>query len=215
MKRVGRRSVLLVAMLTLAACGGSGGGGQSNSAANAITGVCATCQSDTDCEDGLQCQACTGGCTGTLHRCAGLDDSSTTVSCADGTYPAGCADIAGLWTLTETVDGQCTAAGETDPIDQSGTGTVTFEQNGCAVSYTVPETSIVRSGTIVGNRMRLTGPFLEAVAGSGASFSQNTVTIEGTVSGNQLSLSGDGVGGGTINGVPFSCTGSSTATGTQ
>lgn len=201
--------VLLAATLTAAGCGGGGGGGDN---ATTITGLCETCDSDVDCEAGLKCQECLSGCTGEVRRCVGLDDESDRrLQCDGGSYPAGCVNIAGTWTATEELNGQCFIAGDDIPLEQSGTATVFFNQNGCDVSYTVPQVGD-RTGTIVGNRMRLEGPFLVVIDDSVAiAFTENRAMLEGTVDGNHMSLMGEGRARGVVEGEDLTCNGMSVA----
>ena len=204
---------VLVLAVGIAGCGGGGGGGGEASSGSTPSGVCEPCIDDGGCEDGLACQACTGSCSPTGNRCTGFSGGGT-LRCNGVSFPGGCANIAGTWTLTESVTGSCTAAGDSQPIDESGTGSITFVQNGCDVSYTVPGVNATRRGTIVGNRIRLVGPFLVA-ADSSVSFSDNQAVVEGTVSDGTLDLSGTGHATGQANGVLISCEGMSTASGSR
>jgi hypothetical protein len=138
------------------------------------------------------------------------------LTCGNASFPAGCVDVAGSWTITESIQGECTFGGEREDLSQDGTAVVTLVQNGCDVQYTIEAdgVSINRSGKIVGNRMRLTGPFLVATV-PGVSFGKNLSIVDGTVDGNSMDLTGSAEGNGSIEGQSFSCSGTSTATGTR
>ena len=121
-----------------------------------------------------------------------------------------CEDISGTWSVTETVNASCTGFGETETINESGTTTIVINQNGCNISYALPGFNVTRTGTVKGNNINLSGPFIQPLVG-GVSFTQNRLTIEGTVVGNTINLRGTGMARGTVEGISFSCTGSSNA----
>jgi len=208
-KRFGGIGIAVLALLS--ACGGGGGHGGNQTTSSGLTGVCDSCATDSDCEDGLVCQPCSQDCSGSALRCTGSAGGAADVlSCQDGLYPAGCANIAGTWALSEDADISCTMDGDTEPLDASGSAVVTFVQQGCQVSYRVPGLDVERRGIVVGNRLRLSGPFLVATE-SGVSIRDNVVTVEGTVQGRQMQLTGSAHGSGSSHGHPFTCDGSSTA----
>lgn len=129
--------------------------------------------------------------------------------------PTVCANIAGTWNVTENVTVTCTVAGEPPETDTtSGTGRTTITQNGCAISYVVPEVGLTRTGVIDGQHVRFTGPLALALA-SDVQFSRNSVTIEGDLQGNSIVAQGSGTAAGTAQGSSFVCTASSTATFTR
>lgn len=210
-----KRGFVCVAMLVglgASACGG-GGDGDGGAPSKLPSGVCQTCVTSADCEDGLICQPCRSNCGGQGSRCAGMDGVGTpTLSCGRAGYSGGCASVAGNWYISEEVMASCTGGGETIDFDGSGGGTVTFEQRDCEVSYTAPDTGISRSGKIVGNRMRLLGRFLVS-ADPSVRFSPNIAVIDGTVSGSSLSATGTGLARTEIAGVRVSCEGQSSADG--
>jgi hypothetical protein len=120
-----------------------------------------------------------------------------------------CADIAGNWNFSESGTVTCTIGGETETETVSGTGTYTIEQNGCNISWEVPGFDAPRTGTIEGKNIQVSGKFVVA---EGASFTQNTLTAQGTLSedNNTINLNSSGIATGTIEGMSFSCTGTST-----
>lgn len=124
-----------------------------------------------------------------------------------------CANIAGNWNGTETVTINCCLGGDCDTDTFSGTTTITIQQNGCDISYDIDISGLgtfSRTGTINGNNIQLSGLF--AILQPSCSASQNSITISGTVNGDQINLQGSGIVNGTCDGVSFSCTGDSTAT---
>ncbi|MEZ5583329.1 MAG: hypothetical protein R3F37_11770 [Candidatus Competibacteraceae bacterium] len=104
----------------------------------------------------------------------------------------------------------CMSLGQTETITQSGMGQVDIQQDGCNIQYTVPDIDIPRIGTIDGNNISYNGPlavpFLDDIE-----FEENNVSINGTVNGNRIDLTGTGKASGTLSGIPFSCTGDSTS----
>ena len=76
----------------------------------------------------------------------------------------------------------------------------------------VPELDVGRHGKIVGNRLRLSGPFLAVIDDSvGVDFDENEANLEGTVNGNFMSLMGEGGARGDIEGESLSCNGFASA----
>jgi len=211
-------SVILGSVLcTVLLVTGCGGGGDDDAPSNVPSGACAPCGATMACEDGLVCQACQGECSGTERRCSGHSSSTAEALSCDGTsYPGGCINVAGRWTVTESVEGECTIDGESEDIDQEGTASVQFTQTGCDVSYSISNEGVTvsRSGKVVGNRMRLTGPFLVARDGS-VSIGKNQSVVDGAVTGNRLDLRGLAEADGKAQGKRFTCTGTSRATGTR
>ena len=212
-------SVAMAGMvLLLGGCGGDGDDGNGEGGTELWpSGTCDICQTVADCEDGLVCQSCEGDCEETTKRCCGLSTASSgTLTCSNTSFPAGCVNIAGSWTISESIQGECTIDGESDDLNQEGTAVVNFVQNGCDVQYTIESegVSLKRSGKIVGNRMRLTGPFLVAIV-PGVSFGRNLSIVDGTVDGDRMDLTGTAEGDGNIQGQGFTCSGTSTATGTR
>jgi hypothetical protein len=147
-------------------------------------------------------QACDGG------------DSSDSDAVGARPVPEVCANIAGMWDVIEEVTVTCTAEGESETASQRGAGRTTITQNGCAISYVVPNVEVTRTGVIDGDHVRFSGPFVIALFDD-VNLSQNTVTIEGELVGNTIALEGSGIAAGSVNGIAFDCTGDSTATFTR
>jgi hypothetical protein len=148
---------------------------------------------------------------GALQACSG-EDGSTSASNSTTSIPTVCANVAGTWNVTEDITVTCTLAGqpaETDTI--RGTGNTMITQNGCAISYVVPNVDIIRTGTIDGQHVRFTGPFALGLSGD-VQFSQNSMTMEGDLQGDTLVLQGAGTARGITQGSTFVCTGDSKAT---
>ncbi|MEE4377846.1 MAG: hypothetical protein V2J55_10100 [Candidatus Competibacteraceae bacterium] len=134
----------------------------------------------------------------------------TQITPADTGPSPSCVDIAGFWDVIETATADCMVLGQSEKLTQSAMGQVDIKQDGCNISYTVPEVDIPRVGTIDGNNISYTGPlvipFLDNVE-----FAENNVSINGMVNGNRIELFGTGKASGTIDDLPFSCTGNSTS----
>jgi len=132
----------------------------------------------------------------------------TQIAPADTAPSPSCVDIAGIWNAVETATATCMVLGQTETLTQSAMGQVDIKQDGCNISYTVPELDIPRVGTIDGDMVSYTGPlvvpFLDDVE-----FTKNNVSINGTVNGNRIDLTGTGEASGTVDGLPFSCEGNS------
>ncbi len=137
-------------------------------------------------------------------------DGLATLPNATGNVDAACANIAGQWDATETITVTCVAQGfPPETITQTGSGSITMQQSGCNISYTIPQINFLRSGTINGNSIHMTGKFVEAPQ---CVITQNLVTVDGTVENDRrISLSGTGVAEGTCEGVFVRCDGTSTA----
>ena len=129
----------------------------------------------------------------------------------DGGSP-GCTDIDGYWSVTETVNITCSAAGETISETLTGTDTVHITQNGCNVSYRISLAGVdfSRSGTVSGNQVNMSGPFVESLDPA-VVVHQDQATINCTVNGDNMNCTGSGSASGTFYGHSASCTGNSTA----
>jgi hypothetical protein len=136
--------------------------------------------------------------------------SSSTVI-ADEVGP--CVDIAGVWNYSESGTVTCSADGESETIYPYGSGTVTVIQDGCTVTYYVPNTTYSRSGTVVGNSIQVTGVFVVPLA-DGVSVTENAYTGSGTISSDErrINLSGSGYASGFYEGIYGECTGTSQVT---
>ncbi len=123
-----------------------------------------------------------------------------------------CPSIAGFWSVSETINLNCTVDGEVASDTIVGSGTVRINQSGCNISFVVPSTNLLRSGTIVGDKVQLSGQ-LAAIAVGTATFTENTAALSGTLSSDNMTikLAGSGVAAGTGCDTlgycfPFSCT---------
>jgi len=127
-------------------------------------------------------------------------------------YPCPC--IAGTWNATETYTVTCIIDGETKTETGSEAQPITIEQNGCNIGWKgkVHGIDCTITGAIEGNNIQVSGIFVSPQ--SGLTFTQNTFTGEGTISGDEINLSGSGIAAGTFCNesgcYSFSCTGSST-----
>lgn len=127
-----------------------------------------------------------------------------------------CADIQGAWDFEESLALTCIIAGEREIDTVVESGIVFIEQNECDISFATPEGGFARTGTIRDDRVRLENPFVLS-EGAGLDLSENSATADGTLTrdpetGHEtIILDGTGIAEGSINGVPFSCTGNSRA----
>ncbi len=119
-----------------------------------------------------------------------------------------CVNIAGRWRASETITATCSALGETETETLSGEGDIIIRQTDCNINYTVPTLNVSRTGSIEGNTLTLTGP-LAFAAIDGVRFTENMASISGTVNGGTVVLNGTGIARGSVEGVSFSCTATS------
>jgi hypothetical protein len=146
---------------------------------------------------------------GVFQACSGGDDDPSANTMP---VPTSCANVAGTRDAVEDVQVTCTLAGQSPESDTvHGSGRTTITQNGCALSYVVPNSSITRTGVIDGQHVRFSGPFALALSGD-VQFSRNSVSIEGDLQGDRIALQGSGTAEGTAQGSRFVCTGSTIAT---
>jgi hypothetical protein len=129
----------------------------------------------------------------------------------------GCANIDGLWHASEQVIARCMIEGESETLEMEGEGTVDIVQTACQIRWEIPQTDAARTGTVTGNKLQATGPFVLAnlVPGVQVTFTQNQADITGTITGNTIRLNGTGRAAGKIcvdeGCLTFSCTGTSSA----
>jgi hypothetical protein len=127
-------------------------------------------------------------------------------------------NISGNWFARETVTAICSLAGEQETFTQSGSGTVTINQNGRQVSY-IPSggtPDFIRTGLVTGNSVQFSGKFIFPVEDIEINFTQNIATANGPITPNRIDLTGTGIARGTVVGFgQIECTGNSTATFTR
>lgn len=135
----------------------------------------------------------TGTCTVTM-----ASDMSVTATFTQQPPPA-CANIAGKWNFSESATVNCCADGDCETEDISGSGTITINQNGCNVSWKVPNWDANRAGSIKGNDIEVSGLFVVPLSEDvEVNFTRNTYTAKGTISGNGINMNGSGIAEGTI-----------------
>ncbi len=125
-----------------------------------------------------------------------------------------CANIAGTWNASEKSTVTCCMDGYCETENFNGIGTVSIQQMGCNVSYSIYVNGygyVARKGTISGNTIKLSGKFVILEPEFGCTETKNIVYLNGTVNGNQINLKGSGAFNGTCDGYSLSCNGSSTA----
>jgi len=121
------------------------------------------------------------------------------------------ANIAGTWHAKETVTYTLRTNGKPETGKESGSDDVTIYQKGNKVWYkrhwSVMGSSgtVTRSGTIKGNHVTLTGPFV--IVAQGVKVATNTCTLQGNLVGDTLRLTGSGHASGTADGNSFTCDG--------
>jgi hypothetical protein len=125
------------------------------------------------------------------------------------------ANIAGTWSGTETVRYTIRAMGQSESSSQSGSGSVLIQQKGSQIWYERKWSgmgssgTVTRKGTIRGNHVTFTGPFV--VLAPGFKVTKNTCTIQGDLVGNTIRLTGSGSAAGSYQGVSGTVDGTSTA----
>jgi hypothetical protein len=122
----------------------------------------------------------------------------------------GCVNIAGPWRYTETGTLKCCAEGVCVTETIKDTGTITFQQNGCKISFSFKQDgyTITRKGGIDGNNVKFSG--ILALPDPNCNFSRNIINYSGSVIGNQMNLKGTGEVIATCDGISISCTARST-----
>lgn len=123
-----------------------------------------------------------------------------------------CADISGEWYIEETATVTCSAAGDSETFTETQSGYIFMNQSGCNISYVHPQVDVTRSGTVGDNTLQMTGPLLLPFA-PGINVTENILNITGTIQRvNLIDFTGNGRASGTIDGIRFSCTATSTGT---
>jgi lysophospholipase L1-like esterase len=141
--------------------------------------------------------------------------ASSTMEPLEGRTLLSVPDVAGTWSVTENVTYTARLGGQSDSGRQSGSHDVVLHQQGSTVWYSIPwdaagrNGTLTRRGTIRGNAVTFTGPFV--VLAPGVRATTNTVTIRGTLSGNTIRLGGAGHVAGQARGQSFTIDGKSTA----
>ena len=118
--------------------------------------------------------------------------------------------IAGTWAVSDTATISCSGSFGSGSNTETATGNITISQNGCNISFVSPANTL-RSGTINSNNaIQVSGAV--ALASAGVTFTQNRIDFTGTLasSGRRIDLTGSGGATGSSQGVPGSCTASST-----
>jgi len=118
------------------------------------------------------------------------------------TLYAQCMDVSGEWNYSQTGTVTSSVAGEsfTEDISDSGRGTII--QNGCNATFSV-DGETVMTGTILGNRIQMTGELMEPE--DGFTLIQNILTGSGTISADarNITLTASGYASGTYEGYQF------------
>jgi hypothetical protein len=119
-----------------------------------------------------------------------------------------CSDIAGTWSGTENGTVTCAYGGRSETQTISEMALITIEQDGCNISYPGP-LNVARTGIVEGSKIRVNGRVAMSLVGD-LSFVENSLTGEGIVSGDKLTVNSSGITTGTLDGIGFSCTTRST-----
>ncbi|GEM_PF-1641691 len=123
-----------------------------------------------------------------------------------------CDNIAGTWPFSDSGTITCTYNGYTEKAPISGDGSVSINQNGCNISWTVSGISGInetRKGTICGNSLTVSGKFCVPLK-AGVTLTENQFTATGIIGGGEINGSGSGVCSGSYQGINFSCRGKDT-----
>jgi hypothetical protein len=128
-----------------------------------------------------------------------------------------CAQIGGMWNVTDDMTFTCTGSFGSGTTTQSGTANLTITQTGCNISFPSPmgTADTIRTGTVTGNTFQASGPL--AVVQAGVVVSQNRIDFSGTVAadGRRIDTTGVGTVTGSYLGSPGACTASSKETWTR
>ena len=127
-----------------------------------------------------------------------------------------CADVSGTWHVEDTVTVTINIDGKTETMEDSESGDITIEQNGCAISFHTREVaidgqtvSLLREGTVTHDRITFSGPMGAVIPG--VSYSKNVLTGEGVIEGNVMTVDTTGEMRCTIEGISVVATHKGTA----
>ena len=128
-----------------------------------------------------------------------------------------CAQIGGMWNVTDDMTFTCTGSFGSGTTTQSGTANLTITQTGCNISFPSPigTADTIRTGSVSGNTFQAYGPL--SAASAGYLLSQNRIEFSGAVvnDGRRIDTTGVGMVSGTYQGSPGTCTASSKETWTR
>jgi hypothetical protein len=148
-----------------------------------------------------------------LSGCPAAPAPTPTASPAPPASPSPpCLSIAGRWILHERGSMTCTSTKITGEQTASieGDEEIKISQNGCEVKYTAPSVNLVRSGTIEGALVALSGPLLKS--NSDFTYYENRVVLRGFAAADRIELETNGSARGDItSGGEFQCAGFSIA----
>jgi hypothetical protein len=118
-----------------------------------------------------------------------------------------CNDLEGYWNGSETLSLCCEYNGQSECDTIGGSATIFINQNGCNINWFISGTNIERSGTTWCNNLEVGGIFCNPEALPGATFTENYLSMYGTINGDVITLNGSGVCTGTYQGINFACHG--------
>jgi hypothetical protein len=119
-----------------------------------------------------------------------------------------CPNIAGDYSVTETVTMTIASQGQSETVTETGTVSVRITQTGCSFSYQAVDPTgtfspVTRTGTINGNTLTLQGDAYVLTTDPALRVTSNTMNASGTISGNTLTINSTGYVVGTYDGSPF------------
>ena len=118
-------------------------------------------------------------------------------------------NLEGTYYSQESLEYTISVMGQNTKETQSGDGTVTFNQSGNEISYLVPGVNINRTGTLIGNKLILSGKFV-IPASTDLVLSENTFKAEVVIIDKyHFEYTGSGKAKGTYQGIAFTISGSS------
>jgi probable HAF family extracellular repeat protein len=132
---------------------------------------------------------------------------SALILMAEDVFPQ-CVNIAGTWNYSVSGTLDCSVAGQSDTEPYHDNGTLTITQNSCSITIQTQGNPDRDYGTVSGNSIGVNGPFLVPPSAPGFTFSQNSMTLSGTIStdGTSANLTGSFSASGTSGSNPFQCT---------